>query len=286
VVAAARRGYACDKAGHAGTLDPAASGLLLIALGDATRLLPYVPLEPKRYRFEIQFGKITDTLDSQGNVVNTGGVIPSLAALQTVVPDFRGPIEQVPPAVSALKIGGKRAYRLAREGVAVRLSPRKIRVHELNLVTYQEEVGLALFDVTCSGGTYVRALARDIAAALGTFGYALSIRRMAIGGYSVNSAVAIEALKQGNAALVSVRDALRGQMFITVDQTQITRLRNGMRIESIEGSGPGTVFAFDYRNTLVAVLKREKNGMLQPEKVFVKEETLNPESRIQKPEGV
>jgi tRNA pseudouridine55 synthase len=279
-VSRVRHAVGCRKAGHAGTLDPEASGLLLIALGDATRMLAYLPLEPKRYQFGVQFGQMTDTLDTKGALVKTGGSIPSQADIEAAVPGFLGSISQVPPEFSAIKVNGRRAYRLARQGQTVALAARTITVFALTMVRYDEASGQALFDVTCSGGTYVRALARDIAAACGTFGYALSIRRLAIGGFTVEKACLMDEIESATGAIISVYDALKDQPVITVDDLQMARIKNGSCIvvpEGTEEKGVATVFAFDTEHTLVAVLKRKTDGTFQPEKVFIKEEKRKPE---------
>jgi tRNA pseudouridine55 synthase len=280
-----RRAIGCPKAGHAGTLDPEASGLLLIALGDATRLLPYLPLEPKRYQFGVQFGQMTDTLDSKGTLVKTGGSVPSRAGVEAVFPGFLGSISQVPPEFSAIKVNGRRAYRLARQGQTVELASRTITVHALDLLRYDEATGQALFDVTCSGGTYVRALARDIAAACGTIGFACSIRRMAIGRFAVDKACPMDDSENMTGAILSLYDAFKDQPMITVDGRQIARIRNGSVIavpEGAVGKTVVTVFAFDSGHNLVAVLKRKTDGTFQPEKVFASEDKRKPEGRIQK----
>lgn len=273
VVAGVRHAVGCRKAGHAGTLDPEASGLLLIALGAATRLLPYLPLEPKKYRFGVQFGQMTDTLDTQGSLVKTGGSIPSRIDLERIVPGFIGPISQVPPEFSAIKVGGKRAYRLARQGQTVGLAARSITVFALTLLHCDEASGQALFDVTCSGGTYVRALARDIAAACGTFGYALSVRRLAIGTFAIEKACLMDDIERATDAIIAVYDALKDQPMITVNDRQIARISNGRCVAVPEGAADAgsTAFAFDTEQNLVAVMKRKPDGMFWPEKVFIKE---------------
>jgi tRNA pseudouridine55 synthase len=286
-VARVRHAVGCRKAGHAGTLDPQASGLLLIALGDATRMLPYLPLEPKRYLFGVQFGQMTDTLDTKGALVKTGGSIPSQADIEAAVPGFIGSISQVPPEFSAIKINGRRAYSLARQGQTVALASRTITMHALVLLHYDETSGQALFDVSCSGGTYVRALARDIAAACGTFGYALSVRRLAIGRFAVEDACLMDDSESMTGAIITVYDALKDQPLITVDERQVARIMTGSCIAVPDGAVEktvGTAFAFDIDHNLAAVLKRKTDGTFQPEKVFVREEKKNPESRSQESE--
>ena len=177
------------KAGHAGTLDPQAEGLLVLAFGKATRLIRYLPLEPKVYEFTIQFGTQTDTLDAEGTVTISGLPYPSVEDLTALLPSFRGSQMQVPPAYSALKVGGKRAYDLARKGTPPDLQARSINVENLVLLKYDTDAGRATVSVTCSGGSYVRAFARDIAEKLGTSGFAASIRRTRCGNFNLADAL-------------------------------------------------------------------------------------------------
>jgi tRNA pseudouridine55 synthase len=274
VVAAVRRRLCGGKVGHAGTLDPAASGLLVLAIGNATRLLPFVPLEPKRYLFGIKFGVQTDTLDAEGMVIKSGGSIPGASEIKTILPRFCGVLLQVPPEYSAVKVSGVRAYRLARQGRRFDLAPRRIEVFSLCALNYDEAAGQALLEVSCSGGTYVRSLARDIAEALGTCGHALSVRRLAAGDFHVDHSFDFAALDRLEEAVLSVHEVLRGLPRVTVDAAQKGQLARGRDIvckttESTAVDLP--IFAFDDEKNIVAVLKREKNGLYHPVKVFIRE---------------
>lgn len=274
VVVAVRRRLCGGKVGHAGTLDPAASGLLVLAIRNATRLLPFVPLEPKRYLFGIQFGVQTDTLDAEGRVVKSGGSIPSASEIKATLPRFCGVLLQVPPEYSAVKISGVRAYRLARQGRRFDLSPRRIEVFSLYALNYDEAAGQALLEVSCSGGTYVRSLARDIAEALGTCGHALSVRRLAAGDFHVDQSFAFAALDRLEEAILPVHEVLRGLPLVTVDAAQKGQLARGRDIvcEATENTTVDLpVFAFDVEKNIVAVLKRKKDGQCHPVKVFLKE---------------
>ena len=276
VVAAVRRHFGGVKTGHAGTLDPAASGLLVLALGNATRLLPFVPLEPKLYRFGVRFGVQTDTLDVDGSVIKSGGLLPSSAALVAVLPRFSGVVTQVPPEYSAVKIGGVRAYKLARQGRHMDLAPRQIEIFSLSLIGYDETAGQAEFEASCSGGTYIRSLARDIAVSLGTCGYASSVRRIAAGSFNVSRSLALNELERAEEALSTVYEVVRGLPHITVDAAQKKRLELGVDIIS-EGAAVNegverysTVFAFDGGEKLVAVLKKNAGSLFHPLKVFLR----------------
>jgi tRNA pseudouridine55 synthase len=276
VVAAVRRRFGGVKTGHAGTLDPAASGLLVLALGKATRLLPFIPLEPKLYRFGVCFGTQTDTLDADGRVVRSGGPVPPAAAIEAALSGFTGPRSQVPPEFSAVKVGGVRAYRLARQGQKMELAPRRITIFSLSMLRYDAASGLSEFEASCSGGTYIRSLARDIAESLGTCGYASSVRRLAAGDFHVDRALSFGALEQAGERLLSVNHVLRTLPRIPVDAVQKKKLGQGIAIVCGGSIVPESVtqeraaFAFDDDDNLVAVLKRKEDGSFHPVRVFLK----------------
>jgi tRNA pseudouridine55 synthase len=191
-----RRLAAQRRVGHGGTLDPPATGVLVLALGRATRLLPFLPTEPKRYRARIAFGAETDTLDAAGTVTATADAAGvDEAGLRDAMAGFVGPQQQVPPMVSAIKVAGERLYAKARRGEEVERAPRPIVIHALELL---ELVGgerpLATVDVVCSGGTYVRSLAADLGRALGTLAHLDSLRRTAVGRFTEADAHALEDL--------------------------------------------------------------------------------------------
>jgi len=241
IVSAAKRalregGYAKVKVGHGGTLDPLASGVLPIALGEATKLSGRMLDADKAYAFTVQFGAQTDTLDAEGEVVATSDVRPTLAALEAVLPRFTGPIEQVPPAYSALKVDGQRAYDLARAGEEVTLASRSVTIHSLVIQSSPSQMGRGttraasgggegatvphvpsttgcaggppppasrgedLEEVTLlatvSKGTYIRSLARDIALALGTVGHVTMLRRVKSGPFALNQAISLDSLTE------------------------------------------------------------------------------------------
>jgi len=182
------------KVGHGGTLDPLATGVLPIALGEATKLAGRMLDATKAYDFTIRFGDETDTLDAEGAVIATSGVIPSRTEVEAVLPRFTGPIAQVPPAYSALKVNGKRAYDLARAGEEVSLKTRNVTIHALELLDRGEEE--ATFAATVSKGTYIRSLARDIARALGTVGHVSMLRRTKAGPFSLKQAISLDKLAE------------------------------------------------------------------------------------------
>ena len=165
------------KAGHIGTLDPFATGVLPLAFGEATKLIPYLEGNTKTYVFELEFGTTTSTLDTEGEITSTSPNIPTLEQIEQIIPQFIGKITQTPPMYSAIHINGTRAYELARKGISVEIPKREITIYSLILKSYSKASKKALFEVTCSKGTYVRTLGADIAKSLDTVGYLTSLRR-------------------------------------------------------------------------------------------------------------
>jgi tRNA pseudouridine55 synthase len=262
-----------ERIGHAGTLDPAASGLLIVAVGNATRLLQYLPAEPKVYTFAIQFGSETDTLDNEGTVVECGGRVPRQEELEPILSRFVGKVHQEPPRFSAIKIDGERAYARARNNEAFSMTPREVTISSLTLERFDAVNGRATIAAKCSSGTYVRSIARDIARALGTFGFASDIRRTGIGPFSLNDARSVDEIAAAiDSSLMSIREAFKTCICITISEVQKKTLSFGadVRIESApECSGEQPVFAFDQKDEIVAVLTKQKNGFSHPVKVFV-----------------
>ncbi|HVU28961.1 MAG TPA: tRNA pseudouridine(55) synthase TruB [Sphingomicrobium sp.] len=194
------------KVGHAGTLDPLASGVLPIALGEATKLCGRMLEATKSYDFTISFGEETDTLDLEGEIVARSEVRPGVQEIEGVIGRFTGEIEQVPPAYSALKIGGKAAYARARAGEDVDLKPRRVTIEELSLLSLDE--GKATLRASVSKGTYIRSLARDIARALGTVGHVSYLRRRRAGPFSLDSAISLDFLEEAAKARALTRTVL------------------------------------------------------------------------------
>jgi len=182
------------KVGHGGTLDPLATGVLPIALGEATKLCGRMLDATKAYAFTVQFGTETDTLDLEGKVIATSPVRPTRAEIEAVLPRFTGPIEQVPPAYSALKVDGERAYDLARKGEAVELKSRSVTIHDLTVEAAAADSVTLIAKV--SKGTYIRSLARDIALALGTVGHVTMLRRLKAGPFGIEAAISLDKLNE------------------------------------------------------------------------------------------
>lgn len=191
-----QNGYAKTKVGHGGTLDPLAEGVLPIALGEATKLAGRMLDASKVYDFTVQFGTETDTFDTEGPVIATSDVRPTLADVEAVLPRFTGPIEQVPPAYSALKVGGQRAYDLARAGEAVELKARSVTIYALTILPGAVGADYVTLIAHVSKGTYIRSLARDIAYALGTCGHVTYLRRTKAGPFLQDQAISLDLMEE------------------------------------------------------------------------------------------
>ena len=234
------------KVGHGGTLDPLASGVLPIALGEATKLAGRMLDATKAYEFTIRFGAETDTLDAEGAVAATSAVRPSLADIEAVLPRFTGPIEQVPPAYSALKIAGKAAYARARAGETVQMQPRRVTVHDLSLLAAGPEE--ATLSATVSKGTYIRSLARDIAHAAGTLGHVVMLRRTRAGPFGLERAISLDFLAEAakartlDGAVFPLSAGLDDIPALPVDPDQALLLRHGQRLTGTPAT-PGLYLA-------------------------------------------
>jgi tRNA pseudouridine55 synthase len=257
------------KTGHSGTLDPAASGLLVVAIGNAPRLFPFLNLEPKTYRFSIVFGTGTDTLDADGSIIEQGGSVPDEQAIRNALSGFTGEINQEPPRFSALKVNGQRAYNLARRQENFTLAPRLVTIKKLDMENFNTEKGEATFMLDCSSGTYVRSLARDIARHLGTFGHTGFIRRTGMAGFSVNDAVSpdcgAEAMRK---AIRPLADVLSGEPRHTATTAQALALSHGMDISIDTNISKKFLFVFTADGELAAVTRQVAPGRFHPEKVF------------------
>jgi tRNA pseudouridine55 synthase len=195
VVNKAKWAFDANKAGHAGTLDPEATGVLAIAFGEATKTVPYVTDALKAYRFTVRLGQATNTDDAEGEVIETSDLRPTDDAIRAALPAFRGDILQVPPQFSAVKVDGQRAYKLARDGDEVELSARPLWVESLDLVE-RPDPDHAVLDMVCGKGGYVRAIARDLGATLGCHGHVVALRRVWSGPFEAEDGVSFELLDQ------------------------------------------------------------------------------------------
>jgi len=224
--------FQAQKAGHAGTLDPLATGVLPIAFGEATKTVPYVMDATKRYRFTAKWGEATATDDREGAIVARSDKRPTSAEIEGILPQFTGKILQTPPQFSAVKVGGERAYDLAREGETVALAAREIDIHELSLIATQG-ADQAVFEAVTGKGAYVRALVRDMARAMGTEGHVLALRRTAVGPFRAEDGVTIASLEKletpdaRDSALLPVDAALAGLPQASIGGPEAEKLRRG-----------------------------------------------------------
>jgi tRNA pseudouridine55 synthase len=267
VVAMVRRALRTRRVGHTGTLDPSASGLLLVCVGSATRIAEYLTGLDKRYTATLRLGASTDTDDATGTVISAAdpaGI--TRAALERALADMTGTILQRPPAYSAKRVAGERAHAAARAGRTLELEPVPVRIHEVRIVAFDPpDVTL---DIACGSGTYIRAIARDIGAALGVGGHLVTLRRTRVGGHDVARAVAVADLadvERVAAARIAPLDALAHLPHIAVDTAQLAALRHGRTI-TVAHRTAGTV-AVAAAGALVAVAECS-GDTLRPRKVF------------------
>jgi tRNA pseudouridine55 synthase len=251
------------KVGHGGTLDPLASGVLPIALGEATKVAGRMLDATKQYVFTIRFGEETDTLDAEGDVVATSDLVPTAQQVQEVLPSFPGAIRQIPPAYSALKVGGKAAYTRARAGEDVELKPRSVTIQDLRLIADSSNEASLL--ATVSKGTYVRSLARDIARALNSVGHVTMLRRTRAGPFGLDTAVSLDFLeelakaRQLTRAVLPLEAALDDIPALPVTSRQAELLRHGQRLAGIPAT-PGLSLATS-EGTPVALVEATADGL-------------------------
>lgn len=274
-VAAIRRIFKAKKGGHAGTLDPLATGVLPIALGEATKTVPFVQDGRKIYRFTVRFGIETDTDDAEGKETARSDLRPARDAIEALLPAFTGTILQTPPQFSALKVGGERAYDLAREGEKVELAPREIEIESFRLLNMPDS-DYAEFEVECGKGTYVRSLARDIGRKLGCLGHVSVLRRTLVGEFSEADTVDLVQLEQAAvddaslfALLQPVSAGLDSLPAVKVSEHDAQRLAQGQSVflrgrDAPVFEGPVSV---SVHGALVALAEMEA-GALHPKRIF------------------
>ncbi|CAO3372023.1 tRNA pseudouridine(55) synthase TruB [Azospirillum argentinense] len=256
-----RRHLNAEKAGHGGTLDPIATGILPIALGEATKTVSYAMDGEKTYRFTVAWGARTTTDDREGTTVETSAVRPDAEAIRAALPAFLGFVEQIPPQYCALKINGERAYDMAREGEVVDIAPRTVRIDRLELIE-TPDADHAVLEVDCGKGTYVRSIARDLAQRLGTVGHIRDLRRLRVGSFTLDGAISLDdltAMEQGAAVerlLLPIETALDDIPALALTDAEAHRLKHGQtvalltrqdreRLTALRGDvgGDGTVIA-------------------------------------------
>jgi tRNA pseudouridine55 synthase len=249
VVLAARRAFGESRIGHAGTLDPFATGLLVLLLGRATRLLPHLDGVPKEYHAEIVLGRETETDDLHGAVVRTAEP-PSDAAIAAAIERLTGPIEQVPPSYSAKRVDGRRAYEAARAGVTLDLAPARVEVYAWRDVTRYGDVLRAT--IACGGGTYVRALARDLGRLAGSAAHLGALRRTRSGPFRVDDAVTVDAIRDGRATVRPALDALPTIPHVALAPDDAERVLRGIAVPRT-GDAPRAALVDSRTGSLVAL---------------------------------
>ena len=279
VVEAIRRGTGIRRAGHTGTLDPRASGVLVILIGPAVRLSEYVSASDKRYQAIIRLGSSTDTFDADGKFVRSDQPVNvTEEQFEKILKQFEGEIEQVPPPYSAIKVGGRRAYDMARQGEEVELAPRKIQVHHLEVLEWAPPE--VVVDVHCSSGTYVRSLANDMGNALGTGAYLVGLRRTKSGRFSLRDATPLrklqEAFQAGNwyQYLIPAAEALADWPAVELNPDEVEEVRHGHRVKYASSgvAQPELVRGVSAAGELIALMipatGEDGSAEWQPKKVF------------------
>lgn len=258
-----------QKIGHSGTLDPLATGILPLALGEATKTVPFLMDADKGYDFTVRWGEATSTADVEGEVIATSDVRPSAEQIETALPAFIGEISQTPPAYSAIKVNGQRAYDLARDGQEVKLQPREVICHDLQLLSADQDS--ASFRLTCGKGFYVRSLAVDLALALGTAGHVTALRRTHVGPFGLSAATGLESLSEfsdkppTSSVLLPVEAALDDIPALVLTATQMMDLRHGQMLSLTDFPDcemtDGTLMRARFHDQLVAVVTSEDGNI-------------------------
>jgi tRNA pseudouridine55 synthase len=264
VVAIVRRAARTKKVGHTGTLDPFATGLLILLIGRGTRLIPYVEDEPKVYDATIRFGSETDTDDSTGTVTHEAPAPPDNAAIAEGIARLTGTIDQIPPAYSAKQVDGRRAYDAARKGAPLDLPPARVTVHEWKLLSRSGNDLVAR--ITCGAGTYIRALARDLGRLAGSAAHLAALRRVSSGGFDVANAASIEQIKNGELSLVPLPGAIPSIPRRVLAPDELVRIGHGNAIDAAVGDE--RIALLDATGSLVAIAEREGEP-LRPRLVLV-----------------
>lgn len=270
VVGKARWLTKAQKVGHGGTLDPLASGILPLAFGEATKTVSFVMDGTKTYQFEITFGEARSTDDAEGEVVATSELRPTADDIRTVLPEFLGDIQQVPPKYSAIKIDGQRAYKLAREDQDIEMQARTVRIDSLKLLQCPDS-NRAVFEVECGKGTYVRSLGRDIAQKLGTVGYISLLRRTKVGPFGEKDAISLDQLEDivHSAALsenlLAIETVLDDILALALTQEEGAKIRNGMAIKTDLADADTVRLMCDDQ---IIALARIADGRVLPFRVF------------------
>ena len=265
-----KRIFNAKKAGHAGTLDPLASGILPIALGEATKTVPFVQDGEKSYRFTVRWGIQTNTDDTEGEAIAQSDVRPAVAAVAALLPQFCGTILQRPPAFSAIKVDGERAYDRARDGETVELEPRPVTIHSLEIVD-TPSADETVLEAKCGKGTYVRAIARDLGVMLGCFGHVTALRRTRVGPFYEADAVTLMQLEDPDrtvSGLSPVEAALSDVACVPINRNDAVHLRRGQPLILRGRDAPFAGMAFAACGGVPIAFGPVEEGALQPYRVF------------------
>jgi tRNA pseudouridine55 synthase len=272
VVSVVRKGTGVRKVGHAGTLDPRASGVLILCLGSATRLSEYLSTASKRYEAVIRFGSSTETYDAEGEFVHVTGAAPSMEDIRDLLPRFRGEIEQVPPAYSAIKVKGRKAYDIARSGEDVELEAREVTIYKLSIMDYQPPD--LMLDIECSAGTYIRSIANDLGELLTTGAHLANLRRTKAGPFELKDCIPLAQLEMAITAgtwdqyVRPAAESLPELPKVRVMGEELKRVTHGNRIPTEEATS-GLARAIGPDGDIVAILEAVEDGTLwHPRKVF------------------
>jgi tRNA pseudouridine55 synthase len=277
VIRAIKKHLKIKRIGHAGNLDPMGEGVLVVGIGKATRFLEFIMNETKEYRVKVKFGILTTTLDSEGEVIQEMPV-PTLdrEKLLSVLAQFQGEIEQIPPSFSAIKFEGKRLYEYAREGVFLVPKPRKVKIHKIDLLEIGDDY--IVIDVECSSGTYMRSLARDIGQKLGTVAIVEDLTRLRVGDYRIENAVQIDDGKKLIESIIPIHEGLPMKTSVFLNPSGATMFMNGNKVPrrfisrlSQEARAFSLVKVFDNENNFLGVGFLTWEG-LEPKKVYIPEE--------------
>ena len=264
VVGKLRRKFNTKRIGHAGTLDPMATGLLVVAVGPATRFLQYLPLEPKVYRAVVRFGVSTDSYDSEGEIVREAPVPNDLAIqLEDVIPSMLGMIEQVPPMYSAVKVQGQPLYKLARQGIEIERKSRTIHIERMDILAMGEAT--VELEIECSGGTYVRTIAHELGERIGCGAYLQSLVRTRIGAFSLENAKSIDDVSEAD--LIPLKKALLPMQIRLLSDLETMRVRNGGAVANLIDATDEFVALADPSGEIISVASVLGN-VLQPECVI------------------
>jgi tRNA pseudouridine55 synthase len=278
VVGKVRWALGAAKAGHAGTLDPAATGVLAVALGEATKTVPFVTEALKCYRFAIRLGEATTTDDAEGEVIARSDLRPTDAEIEAALAAFRGQIQQVPPQFSAVKVAGERAYDIARAGDAMELAPRDLWVERLDLVA-RPDADTAELEMVCGKGGYVRAIARDLGTALGCHGHVLWLRRLWSGPFRAENGVGFGRIEELagtpelDSHLLPLEAALEGLPEVMLSASGVVRVRNGNPGEVVRSEAEFGDVAWASHGGKAVAVGTYMGGLLHPSRVFVEEAT-------------